>query len=69
MATATAIADDLAEALGEEGLEAIKMFGECSHAAGEPTPYGPFQKALARHFEIELLSAPRSKLAEIDAAT
>ena len=41
----------------------MTMCGECSHALGEPTPYRPFQKALAQHFEIELL-ADEKKAAE-----
>ena len=67
-ATAGAIADDLAEGLAERDREAVRMCGECSQAVGEPRPYGPFQKALAKHFEIELLATPESQLAEIDAA-
>lgn len=67
-ATAGAIVDDLTGQLGNRGINAILMCGECSHAVGEPAPYGAFRKALAGHFEIEFLAAPQSKLAEIDAA-
>ncbi len=66
--TARALADDVAEVLQRGGRELIYMTGECSHASGEPIPYGPFQKALARHFEIERLATPQSQLAGIDDA-
>jgi len=67
-ATAKTIVDDLTRSLTERGRKAVQMCGECSQAVGEPRPYGPFQKALAQHFEIELLATPETKLAEIDAA-
>ena len=51
----------LVESLGQRGQEAVVMYGECAKPVGEPPPYGPFQKALAQHFEIELLAAPESK--------
>jgi tetratricopeptide (TPR) repeat protein len=67
-ATAENLVDRLRDASAAGGRKPVVMCGECSHSVGEPTPYGPFQKALAQHFEIELLTAPESKLTEIDAA-
>jgi tetratricopeptide (TPR) repeat protein len=67
-ATARQIVERLRRAIEDEGRQAVVMCGECSRAVGEPTPYGPFQKALASHFEIELLASPDARSSELDTA-
>ncbi|MCG8586420.1 MAG: AAA family ATPase [Pirellulales bacterium] len=67
-ATAAVLIQDLTESLTTAGSEAVIMLGECANTSGERPPYGPFQKALAKHFEIELLAAPESKMADVNEA-
>lgn len=66
-ATANAVADQLARALESTNHKVARMNGECSQPVGEPTPFGPFRQALAKHFQLDLLgSADHSS--DMDAA-
>ena len=66
--TATALARDLAASIRKQNSDVVEMFGECPRAESEPKPYAPFQKALAQHFEIELLGPREDHTEEVDHA-
>jgi len=66
--TSQTLGNEIVSELVQRGREAVAMTGECPQAVGEPIPYAPFQKALAQHFEVELLATPDASDNEMDAA-
>ncbi|MHC5056769.1 MAG: ATP-binding protein [Planctomycetota bacterium] len=67
-ATARAVIAGLRTAVGREGGRLVLLAGECPEKMGEGTPYAPFQKALSRHFKVDLLASPEEQLSHIDSA-
>lgn len=67
-ATANAVADQLARSLESSDRKVARMSGECSQPVGEPTPFGPFRQALAKHFQLDLLGADDDSNEQMDAA-
>ena len=69
-ATARAVIAELRDCTDRRGGRLVLLAGECPEAKGEKADaaYAPFQKALARYFEVNLLAPPEAQLEHIDSA-